>query len=102
MTKTNAKRGMVQSKVGYGKEALDWDYIKNTVYDETQITVHDVIQGVRSELKSEQLAHDETKNRVERLETDTVALNDVIARLEKKIADVETKYYEALKGVITR
>jgi hypothetical protein len=98
VTKTNAKRGMVQYKEGYGKDALDWDYISNLPYNDKQVVLRDVIEGLRADDKRLTLAVDILITKTDELKK----LESKIEQLEIKIAEVETKYFEALKGVISR
>ncbi len=101
MTKTEAKRGQIPHKSGYGRDDISYDYIKNIAYDETQ-KVYDVVAGLRGADKSQQLDSERMASLITELKNENVKLSNALIKLSEQIEKLETKYYEALKGVITR
>ena len=101
MTKTNAKKGMIQYKTGHSKDAFDFDYVQHANYNETH-TVYDIIAILRKQDVEQRQAHEQLGETVDELKKQNTELIAHIKVLEAKLTDVETKYYEALKGVLQR
>jgi TolA-binding protein len=101
MTKTNAKRGMIQFKSGLSKESFDYGFVKDANYDDG-LSVYNVVAELRKKDIEHAHAHEGLTDQVKSLQLENKKLNDVITALEARITKVESQYYEALKGVITR
>lgn len=101
MTKTNAKRGMVQIKTGYGKDSVDYDFLYRAGYMENE-SMHDVIAGIRSESKRTNDRIDSLQLENRTLYTENASLKNQITEIKKQIDDIKNKYHEALKGVLKR
>lgn len=101
MTKTNAKKGMIPYKKGYNKDDIDYDFILNVAYDESQ-SVRTKVEGVRSEIANEKAERVSLGDKVANLELENNQLKKTVGMLESKIQELETKYHEALRGLISR
>jgi len=100
-TKTNAPKGTIPFKDGFNKDSINYGYMANITYDGKQ-TLYDVVAGLRSSDKTQQLEMDRLANVINDLKQNNVKLSNTLIKLQEQIQVVEQKYYEALKGVITR
>ncbi len=101
MTKTNAKKGMIQYKKGLAKEAWEYGFLSEVNYDEAN-TLYNTIAVIRLNSVNQQQAHEELKNQVGELKKSNEALKIELDQLQIEMKNVIAKYHDILKGVITR
>ncbi len=101
MTKTNAKKGMIQYKKGLAKEAWEYGFLSEVNYDEAN-TLYNTIAVIRLNGVNQQQAHEELKNEVRELKNDNEQLRVKLDQLDVEVKTVIAQYHEALKGVLTR
>ena len=89
MTKTTAKKGMLQFKSGHGKEDFDYNFIKDIPYGGSDKTVDEIIKGFMSELETDY------KRRLEKM-------NEHIDKLENELTTLRNAYENVIKGVLQR
>lgn len=101
MTRTTAKPGMVEHKVGHGMKDFDFAYIEEIPYND-KISVRNVVKGLEAKDKALELENKSLRESISNLEKENVIIKEKVSQLEALILKVETAYYEALKGVISR
>lgn len=101
MTRTTAKVGMVEHKVGHGMKEFDYAFIEDIAYND-KISVRNVIKGIDAKHKNLDATDKELNDMICKLQDENVILKEKVSKLEELILKVESAYYEALKGVISR
>lgn len=100
-TRTTAKRGMVEYKVGDGRDKFDYGFIEELDYND-KLTVKALIQALdqNTEKAHEYIAH--LEKRLKQAEAKNDALERSVRLLADEIKDTKTKTLEAIRGLITR
>lgn len=101
MTDTTAKKGMIKYKKGYDKEGFDYAYLEEIPYNEN-LSVRNVVKGLESKDKTLELENAELKRELLGHRKLIESMEIKFSQLAVEVEDVRMKYYEALKGVITR
>jgi hypothetical protein len=101
MTETTAKQGMLWYKKGYGKNDFEYAYLEDIPYN-ANLSVRNLIKGLQAEDKNLKLENEVLKKQLIEVSKSNATLDEKLKLLETTVEEIKTKYYEALKGVITR
>ena len=101
MTRTTAKPGMIEFKDGYSGKDFKYGYIEDIAYND-KLSIRNVVKGLEAKDKALELENKELAEKISKLEQENAIMEKKISKLDELIHKVETAYYEALKGVISR
>ena len=101
MTETTAKPGMIRYKEGHTKDTFKYGYLEDIPYN-ASVSVRNIIKGLESSDKNIELENKSLKEELNKQKIKQEAQDEVIKKLIDQVNKIEMKYYEALKGVITR
>jgi hypothetical protein len=101
MTRTTAKKGMLEYKAGHSKDQFDFDYLANLPYNEKILVKHLIDKLNDADYDNNKLIV-ALKEQVDTQDSLIKSLSLELENAKKSIKEIEQKYIEIIKGLITR